>query len=51
MMMGTTMLRKFAMLGFFLTLAITTANAQSGSRLSVNIPFDFTSGKSSMPAG
>jgi hypothetical protein len=39
------------MLGLFFVLAIATVNAQTASRLEVNIPFAFTAGKTTLPAG
>ena len=41
----------FAMCGVFLTLAVGSVQAQTGYRIQINIPFDFTAGESSLRAG
>jgi len=40
-----------AILGLFLVLAISSANAQTAGRVEVNIPFDFSAGKVTLKAG
>ena len=39
------------MLGLFFMLAVASVNAQTTSRLEVNIPFDFSAGKAALKAG
>jgi hypothetical protein len=43
--------RNVAILGLFFVLAIASVQAQTPSRVEVNIPFDFCAGKSSLKAG
>jgi hypothetical protein len=43
--------RSIALLGLFFMLAIASANAQTPSRVEVNIPFDFSAGKATLKAG
>jgi hypothetical protein len=45
------LLKGLTTLGVFLTLFVGTVQAQTGSRIDVNIPFNFTAGESSLPAG
>ena len=40
-----------ASLGIFLGLAVMTAHAQAPSKVEVNIPFEFSAGKTRLPAG
>ncbi len=40
-----------ATFGVFLTLIVASAQAQTGYQMAANIPFDFTAGKTSLPAG
>ena len=40
-----------AILGIFLGLAVVSVHAQSPSKVEVNIPFEFSAGKTTMPAG
>ena len=40
-----------AILGIFLGLAVMTAHAQAPSKVEVNIPFEFSAGKTRLPAG
>ena len=40
-----------ATFGIFLTLTVVSAQAQTGYQTTANIPFDFTAGKASLPAG
>ena len=44
-------LRSTAILGLFFMLAIASVNAQTPSRVEVNIPFDFVAGKATLKAG
>jgi hypothetical protein len=44
-------LRSTAILGLFYMLAIASVNAQTPSRVEVNIPFDFSVGKATLKAG
>ena len=44
-------LRNIAILGLFFVLAIASVQAQTPSRVEVNIPFDFSAGKSTLKAG
>ena len=37
--------------GLFLTLIVGSVHAQTGYKLEINIPFDFTAGRTSLPAG
>lgn len=41
----------FAMLSLCLMLAVVSVHAQSGNKLTVNIPFDFSIGNQTLPAG
>jgi hypothetical protein len=43
--------RIFAILGIFLGLAVTGVHAQAPSKVEVNIPFEFSAGKTTLPAG
>jgi hypothetical protein len=40
-----------ATFGVLLTLTVASGQAQTGSEIVANIPFDFTTGKTSLPAG
>ena len=40
-----------AILGIFLGLAVTSVHAQAPSKVEVNIPFEFSAGKTTLPAG
>lgn len=44
-------MRNTAILGLFFMLAIASVNAQTPSRVEVNIPFDFSAGKATLKAG
>jgi hypothetical protein len=44
-------MRSIAILGLFFMLAIASVNAQTSSRVEVNIPFDFSAGKATLKAG
>ncbi|HEU5133356.1 MAG TPA: hypothetical protein VFT26_14675 [Pyrinomonadaceae bacterium] len=44
-------LRLVAILGIFFGLAVVSANAQAPSKVEVNIPFEFSAGKTTLPAG
>src|SRR6267143_905223 len=44
-------LRNMAILGLFFMLAIASVQAQTPSRVEVNIPFDFSAGKATLKAG
>jgi len=44
-------LKTFATLGFFAALAVTSAHAQTSSVQTASIPFDFTVGDRTLPAG
>jgi hypothetical protein len=44
-------MRSIAILGLFFMLAIASVNAQTPSRVEVNIPFDFSAGKATLKAG
>jgi len=44
-------IRSTAILGLFFMLAIASVNAQTPSRVEVNIPFDFSAGKATLKAG
>ena len=48
--MKNTIVKTFAIAGLLL-LSIASVQAQSGSRVSVNIPFDFTAGTAKLKAG
>ena len=43
--------RLVAILGIFLGLAVVSVRAQAPSKVEVNIPFEFSAGKTTMPAG
>jgi hypothetical protein len=43
--------RIVALLGIFLGLAVASAHAQAPSKVEVNIPFEFSAGKTTLPAG
>ena len=43
--------RNVAILGLFFVLAIASLQAQTPSRVEVNIPFDFSAGKATLKAG
>src|SRR3954468_15898709 len=43
--------RLVAILGIFLGFAVATVHAQSPSKVEVNIPFEFSAGKTTLPAG
>jgi hypothetical protein len=43
--------KALAICGLFLTLAVGSVQAQTGYKIEVNIPFDFTAGKASQPSG
>ena len=45
------LLKGLATFGLFLTLIVGSVQAQTGSTAEVNIPFDFTAGRTSLPAG
>ena len=49
--MKNQVIRSSAILGLFFMLAIATVNAQTPSRVEVNIPFDFSAGKATLKAG
>lgn len=49
--MKYTSLKTIAMLGLFLVLAVVTANAQTGSGIEANVPFDFAAGETKLKAG
>lgn len=44
-------LRSSGILGLFFMLAIVSANAQTASKVEVNVPFDFSAGKATIKAG
>ena len=44
-------LRAFQMLTLLLMLGVTSAQALTGDKVVANIPFDFTMGKTTLPAG
>lgn len=44
-------LTSISMLGLFLMLAVAAVQAQSGTRIEANVPFDFSAGDSTFPAG
>lgn len=41
----------FAMMGLFLMLAFVSVSAQSKGKIEINVPFDFSLGKQTLPAG
>lgn len=43
--------RIVAILGIFLGLAVASGHAQAPSKVEVNIPFEFSAGKTTLPAG
>jgi hypothetical protein len=43
--------RTVAILGIFLGLAVVSVHAQAPSKVEVNIPFQFSAGKTTLPAG
>jgi hypothetical protein len=43
--------RIVAILGIFLAFAVASVNAQAPSKMEVNIPFEFSAGKTTLPAG
>jgi hypothetical protein len=43
--------RLVAILGIFLGFAVASAHAQAPSKVEVNIPFEFSAGKTTLPAG
>ena len=43
--------RLVAILGIFLGLAVASVHAQAPSKVEVNIPFEFSAGKTTLPAG
>ena len=43
--------RLVAILGIFLGLAVASVHAQAPSKVEVNIPFQFSAGKTTLPAG
>ena len=43
--------RIVAILGIFLAFAVASVNAQTPSKVEVNIPFEFSAGKTTLPAG
>ena len=43
--------RIVAILGIFLGLAVASVHAQAPSKVEVNIPFEFSAGKTTLPAG
>ena len=43
--------RFVAILGIFLGLAVASVHAQAPSKVEVNIPFEFSAGKTTLPAG
>ena len=49
--MKNNIIRSTAILGLFFMLAIASVNAQTPSRIEVNIPFDFSAGKTTLKAG
>jgi hypothetical protein len=49
--MKNQVIRSTAILGLFFMLAIASVNAQTPSRVEVNIPFDFSAGKGTLKAG
>jgi hypothetical protein len=49
--MKNQIIKTTAILGLFFMLAIASVNAQTPSRIEVNIPFDFSAGKATLKAG
>ena len=49
--MKNTIYRFVAIFGVFLGLAVASVHAQAPSKLEVNIPFEFSAGKTTLPAG
>lgn len=49
--MKNQIIRSTAILGLFFMLAIASVQAQTPSRVEVNIPFDFSAGKATLKAG
>lgn len=49
--MRNQILKGLATFGLFLTLAAASVQAQTGYRIEVNVPFEFTAGETSLPAG
>jgi len=43
--------RLVAILGIFLGLAVVSVHAQAPSKVEINIPFEFSAGKTTLPAG
>ena len=43
--------RLVAILGLFLGLAVVSVHAQAPSKVEINIPFEFSAGKTTLPAG
>jgi len=43
--------RVVAILGIFLGLAVVSVHAQAPSKVEINIPFEFSAGKTTLPAG
>jgi hypothetical protein len=51
MMMTKKLYSTFAMMGLFLMLAFVSVSAQSKGRIEINVPFDFSLGNQTLPAG
>ena len=49
--MNNKIYRFAAILGIFLGLAVASVHAQAPSKVEVNIPFEFSAGKTTLPAG
>jgi len=49
--MNNKIYRFAAILGIFLGLAVTSVHAQAPSKVEVDIPFEFSAGKTTLPAG
>jgi len=49
--MKNTIVKTIALAGLLLTLTAATVQAQTGSKVTVNIPFDFTAGTARLKAG
>ena len=49
--MKNQLLKGFTTFGLFLILIVGSVHAQTGSKVEVNIPFDFTAGRTSLRAG
>ena len=49
--MNNKIYRLVAIFGIFLGLAVANAQAQAPSKVEVNIPFEFSAGKTTLPAG